>query len=593
VFEPNPPMGGPTGEAYVSTLNATGLSREETLARESIQNSSDAIADDQQKVTIHFRKKVLKGTKAVALLDALGLNSLRERRDHLGLAQGSIFDAAPGPGSELAVLYVEDFGTVGLTGEPHDPASNFYRLLLSLGDSAKSREEDGSGGSYGFGKAAYFLNSRIRTIFAYSAFKDATGDSLESRLFGCGFFNRHSWQDTSYTGRAWFGAYNRPTASYPVVDPIRNSHALDFAKTLGFKPRLTPEDQGTSIMIVDTDLAIQTLLDSIETWWWPKLIENQIDILILDEEKGEEHHPRPRSSRRADLKPFIDAYQVAVRSVEPIRPHQKLEEFNRLENLEAGSLGLVMLTPEQETIVSDHQKNCVALIRLPRMVIQYLPVSSTTPTIVGSFIGHADIEKYLKLSEPPAHNLWDPNAERLEIDRRIGARLVKSVLDRIKRKSREFQNSAIPPTPPRQNRLQRLERALGKYFMTKGHAGDKPDTGAAPIHLGYLVEPNATPAGDGSLEMKCRFEIKLKDDAPESLRLRVKMNCNILEDETHKGDDLPFEITVGGVDATPAPTDAHTLDFELSKSQKARFSIKSSPYDSALSVSFGQEVSQT
>jgi hypothetical protein len=583
-------MGGPTGEAYVSTLNATGLSREETLARESIQNSTDAIAPDAQKVTVRFRRKVLRGAEKRRILDAIKLQMISERREHLELAQGSILDA--GEKEELALLYVEDFGTVGLTGGPHDPGSNFYRLLLSLGDSAKSRGDEGTGGSYGFGKAAYFLNSRIRTIFAYSAFLDPDTKAFESRIFGCGFFNRHTWENKSYTGRAWFGLYDKPTDAYPIVDPVTGGAVGDYAVHLGFTPRLSEETQGTSILILDTDLAIQNLLESIETWWWPKLIEHQIDILILDEETGEEIHPRPRSSRRADLKPFIDSYQVAVGSVSPIKPHQTLEEFNRIEGLEGGSLGLVMLTPEQDSATDENLKNCIALIRQPRMVIQYLQVSSVTPTIAGSFIGAQDIERYLKLSEPPAHNLWDPNAERLDVDQRIGARLVKSALDRIKRKAREFQNSATPPTPPKQNRLQRLERALGKYFMTKGRTQEKPETGQAPIHLAYNTEPSARPTPDGKLEMYCRFEVRLKEDAPEALRLRVKMNCTIMEDETHKGDDLEFQATADGVDIVSDPQDPRVLDFEIDKTQKARFAVVSAAYDPELTVSFSQEVVQ-
>lgn len=585
-------MGGPTGEAYVSTLNATGLSREETLARESIQNSTDALAPEQEKVTVHFRRKVLRGAEVRNFLQELQLNSIAERRGHLELAQGSVFDITTRKNPELALLYVEDFGTVGLTGGPHDPASNFYRLLLSLGDSAKAREDDGSGGSYGFGKAAYFLNSRIRTIVAHSAFLNPETDTYESRIFGCGFFNRHSWQDKSYTGRAWFGSYSRPTEAYPVVDPINGKTARKYVEALGFSNRSATSDQGTSILIIDTDLGIQNLLESIETWWWPKLIENQLDIHVYDEDNEEIHHPRPRSTRRADLKPFIDAFQVAVGSVSPIKPHQKLEEFNRLESLEAGAMGLVMLTPEQDACVEDERKNCVALIRQPRMTIQYLPVSSVSPTIVGCFVGAQDIEKYLKLSEPPAHNLWDPNAERLDIDGRVGSRLVKSVLDRIRRKARDFQSSATPPAPPKQNRLQRLERALGKYFMTKGRTQDRPETGEAPIHLVYHTEPNAIPTEDGQLQMNCEFEVRLKDDAPEVLRLRVRMNCRILEDETHRGDDLPFTASATGVEAVPDPQDPRIMDFEISKSQKARFSVVSMAYDPDFSVSFGQEVFQ-
>lgn len=580
-------MGGPTGEAYVSTLNATGLSKEDTLARESIQNSSDSPASPESKVRVRFRRTVLQGQALRNFLSTLRLKSLHDRRKKLGLVDDTILDNYDDEDARLPLVYVEDFGTCGLLGEPHDPSSHFYRLLLSLGDSAKSRESHGSGGSYGFGKAAYFLNSRLHTIVAHSVFSDED-DALIERIFGCGFFQRHLVKDESFTGRAWFGIQRQKNSKNPIVDPVIGSDASEIAAALGFTLRSSRSDQGTSVMIVDANLDLDALLSGIETWWWPRLLEHDIDVSILDEVTEKESFPRPK--KRDDLKPFMDAYQVALGRVEPMRPHQKREDFYKSEHLSAGDLGLVMLTPEQESSLDETRRNSIALIRAPRMVISYYPVSSVSPPVVGSFVGHSDVEKFLKLSEPPAHNLWDHNADRLARDGGKGARHVKSITDRIRKKARDFQNSASPPAPPRPNRLQRLERALGRYFMTRDNRRTQEGPEETPVHLVFHTEPVAKPLDDGMLEMSCKFEIRLKEEGPEEMRLRLKVNCSILENEDHAGDALPMQIMVEGVDAEVNTEDSTVFDFTLSKTSKARIAIKSSSYDPNWSLRFRPEV---
>ena len=71
-------------------------------------------------------------------------------------------------------------------------SSNFYRLLLSLGDRSEVRLAQGvTGGSYGFGKSVYSSSSAIRTIFAYTRFQAGAGDEEITRVFGCGYFVSH------------------------------------------------------------------------------------------------------------------------------------------------------------------------------------------------------------------------------------------------------------------------------------------------------------------------------------------------------------------------------------------------------------------
>src|SRR5690606_8913878 len=157
----------------------------------------------------------------------------------------------------------------GLSGDPHDKNSNFYRLLLSLGDRTKARTARGTGGSYGFGKSVYSSSSAIQTIFAYTRFKDEGGRET-TRIFGCGYYASHERRGKNYSGRAWFGTKTRrDEQGGGVVDPLTGKSADALAGELGFDLR-GPGRLGTSILIVDADIDMESIKQGIEDWWWPR-----------------------------------------------------------------------------------------------------------------------------------------------------------------------------------------------------------------------------------------------------------------------------------------------------------------------------------
>lgn len=135
----------------------------------------------------------------------------------------------------------------------------------------------------------------------------------------------------------------------------------------------------------------------------------------------------------------------------------------------------------------ENRLDTVALIRGPLMVVDYHQnwrLSATAPRAVGCFIAADAIDNILKLSEPPAHDRWDPTASRLCLDGDQKPQIVEAVLARIKRAFRSFQNAAKPPAPPRPRRLARLERDLASWFGVgpKGRAAP-PHPSSAPISL--------------------------------------------------------------------------------------------------------------
>jgi len=138
----------------------------ESLVREAIQNSLDAVQDQDKPVHVDFRWKRL--TKA----NCPGLFSIREHliacidfwksqaaRDRFEPMIKFIDENAV---SGLFCLEISDSNTSGMEYKPNDRSSTFYSFVRSAGNSNKGITSPG--GSYGFGKAAYYNVSRINTV---------------------------------------------------------------------------------------------------------------------------------------------------------------------------------------------------------------------------------------------------------------------------------------------------------------------------------------------------------------------------------------------------------------------------------------------
>lgn len=296
-FQTTPPMGGATGEAFVNPLMGAGMKPAGVLAREAIQNSVDA-GLPEEKVRVTFRRNHVVGPEKREFVSALMLTrEFKEREGVLELQRDHCLSTLHDDSVPLELVFVDDYNTHGLFGDPHDSHSHFFRLLLALGDGSKSREGKSTGGSYGYGKSVYSSSSRIRTIVAYSVFANPhVFDGVRSRLMGCGYFASHELGARRYTGRAWFGV--RRAGEAEVVGPLEGSEADAMARRLGFEPR-SPSEPGTSILIVDCAVTTEDLRKSVEDWWWPRILDDELGLDVELFEDGERvSPPRPRSRAR-------------------------------------------------------------------------------------------------------------------------------------------------------------------------------------------------------------------------------------------------------------------------------------------------------
>jgi len=596
-FEPHSPMGGATGEAFTNTLQGSGMPTESVLAREVIQNSCDAwYSASDAKVKVVFRIKSLFGDEKRIFLDSLGIsNDFHPRKKSLGLYSHNCLSYIDDDHHPLRLLYVEDYQTVGLKGDPHNSDSNFHRLLLALGDGSKAHEKTGTGGSYGFGKSVYSSNSKIHTIVAHSAFEsDSAPGTFTTRLMGCAYFPSHEFNGKRFSGRAWLGREKNHQDGFKIVDPFEGEEAHLIADSLGFSPRKKEGSFGTTILLIDCSIEVDKLRSGIEDWWWPRLIEDNLDVEIW-EDGTRLPPPRPRS--RKDIQPFIEAFDLAVNKSQPLGKHQKTDKFNKVDGHALGAYGFQLLSTNGDADdVPEDRKNTIALIREPRMVVSYMQLGRDIPAAVGTFVADPDVDSFLRYSEPATHDKWDPDSSRLGHveNEELARNCVRSILERLKLRLRKFQTEAIPAKQKVEKRLNFLEKELGNLFRPPTR-GPKPptDIDVDPIEIKFFKSPSATQQGN-SLITTAGFSVRLRDDADEQeVKLKLKVNIPVLEDDGNvEGDELPLKLEAENVEVVPEPNSNGIVRFLLAKGVTAKFDVSSSEYDPTWSTKVTVEVSK-
>ncbi|MCY3540059.1 MAG: hypothetical protein OXH10_09440 [bacterium] len=300
------------------------------LAREAIQNSWDAAEDlrsDLRKSHVRAGRKGLpepppfevrflfheaQGRDKERLVFYLGLDELGNRldsgvsRQEVGLGESDHLNQLRNTNTGLTYLVIEEQASSGMYGPWRSDDSKMYQALLTLG---VTTGEQGKGGSFGYGKAGMIRGSAIKTLVAYTCFRERSNDpGVTRRLLGVTYWGRHKYRGSTYTGWARLG---KP--DYEGVRPLENEEADDLAKKLGLQVRSPNEtaELGTTFLLVEPTMQPDDLLKAVERSWWPALEEHGLQFSVsICTPSGENLFPQPRQD--AVLETFINAYEVAL-----------------------------------------------------------------------------------------------------------------------------------------------------------------------------------------------------------------------------------------------------------------------------------------
>lgn len=523
------------------------------LARETIQNSWDAARAhrkelrDEGKSTppfeIDFRFDRLEGPQRDGFVSELGLRDHAARigriepngdtRRNLGLGpEDFLSDLENESEGGLTTLAITEQGTTGMYGPWTGTASKMWLALVSLGMTEK---EFGAGGSFGYGKGGLIRGSRIRVVLAYTRFRErAEEPGVTRRFLGMTYWGLHTIDRVGHTGFAFLGNPRRDGESKYVM-PWVDDEADDAAGRFGIEPRGEGES-GTTFLLVDSGIGADELVHAIERNWWPVLetSDEEFEATVIDEH-GEEHVPRPR--RDPVLKTFIRGFELATVTQDNDRPEEFVRAFNQVdvggEKFHLGTVGLVAdeedwSYPRQNEI--DH-RSLVALVRGPRMVVEYWDAGQAPPFVRGTFIADDEVDDILRGTEPMAHDAWDESLGGT--DDEVGATVAKAIHSRIKSNVNRFRQSLKPPTPDqRELRLPDLERLMKGVF--EGSGSSKPPPPPPPdrtVAISMSQEPAVDPRNPQQIRLEARAQLHLTDIVTSpSEKVRVRIRYLFIED---------------------------------------------------------------
>ena len=176
------------------------------LAREIIQNSLDAVATPDGKVTVEFEAVKIPRDKfphADELLSAMQQCLGGSESNSNNPKEKVFFDNAVKAMSapDVLCLKISDFGTTGMRGDYRRQRGQWHSITKARGSSDK--RDDTAGGSFGIGKHASFAVSSLRTVFYGTRYENENGETIK-RAQGKSILMSHNTGSGDYTSGTGF-----------------------------------------------------------------------------------------------------------------------------------------------------------------------------------------------------------------------------------------------------------------------------------------------------------------------------------------------------------------------------------------------------
>lgn len=441
--EPYSATGGQAAEGVLNHLGRPNIEALEVLVREAVQNCWDAKQPDARGITVEIGRRTLSGTELedvrdLVLVDPPPKLALREALEN-----------------DLDLLYFADFGTEGLGGPTRadQPGSvrDFVDFVRNIG---QPPDKDLGGGSFGYGKAAFYIASNANTILIDTLCLNEHGD-LERRFLGCALGDNHTVDGRPYTGRHWWGRLKDG-----VPEPLIDADADAAAELLGLPARRGPDDLGTTVVIVapgvepeglsSRDDVMRFIGESLAWNFWPRMVDSpgaakrSMAFRLLDQ-GVRVRVPDPRTHDR--LKGFVEALDrlreepgpdddlLYDRSIECLRPAQRLGRLVIQRGIVAPIEEVGTAVPQGARLTADAVHH-VALMRNAELVVRYLP----GPVPITGRMGYSgvfkcaiDVDAAFRAAEPPTHDDWVFRA----VPKGHSRTFVKVALERIAGVSRD------------------------------------------------------------------------------------------------------------------------------------------------------------
>lgn len=425
--EPYQATGGLAAEGVINQLGRPDIEPLEVLVREAVQNCWDARRETSPTIRVDIGRIQLDDTTTSLVSEQV----LPDPPANLPLA------AELRPGAHI--LYFADFGTGGLAGPTRadrvdeDDVRDFVDFVRNIG---QPPDKDFGGGSFGYGKAAFYIASKARTILVDTLCD--TPDGPERRLIGAALGANYSEDGQTYTGRHWWGAMVDG-----VPEPLTGDQAARAAQLLGLPEREGRDGLGTTVAVIapggepdgDAERVMPFIADALLWNFWPKItstpggVQATIDFRLFDDGRRISL-PDPRTHDR--LRGFVDAMDCLRTEPDDEDPmvidhrvssQKPIQDLGRVVIQKGPASPLLMdervAMPQgmRATLGGLHH---VALMRNAELVVKYLSGPEATTGrygYCGVFRCSLDTDQAFRSAEPPTHDDWIPRAVPVRRDR--------------------------------------------------------------------------------------------------------------------------------------------------------------------------------
>lgn len=440
--EPFGPMGNLVAEGVWNQLGRPELDRLTLLIRESVQNAWDARTD--ARITYRLDGVSLRPEQVEAWQ-----SFFRDQPPNAAYrTHGSLDEEIVSVSSWLAtpaprLLVVSDRGTTGLDGPTRadrvedESKRNFVDFLRNVGQPPQRPQ---TGGTFGYGKAAFYIASEARTIVVYT--RCLREGRLESRLTAAALTHNFTENGARFTGRHWWGRIREG-----ALEPILGDEADALAKAMGL-PGFLGTERGTSIAITAPafdDDELKRLGAVCLRHLWPKLEapENARPPIALSLTVSGVPVDVPLPSKTPPYDAYWRAY-LALRRAEGSDGESKGVQAISYGHEVVGRVSFehaIMSGPkvnDDDALAHEVSPQHIALLRGPELVVKYLDarkgLGNEHVGFAGVFKAAPEADRHFARSEPPTHDDWQPGSVA---DKRARG-VVTQALKRIREAARAF-----------------------------------------------------------------------------------------------------------------------------------------------------------
>ena len=432
----------------------------DTFTREVIQNSLDATLGKPPRLALKFRLIRLRNKDLQQFQNIIQWSSLH---DHIKSAAAGAARQRIGHRLKQGLqqveqeqfldwLIVEESGTSGLAG-PETGEGSFAALCRNNFDS--QQKNTAAGGSFGLGKAALWIASRVSTVIFSSSVQNADipANKNNPRVFGRTELVWHQHGGGDYAGPGWFGQPDE------IQDQIHSAWSnFPWLREIGLdRPAGV---SGTSIGIVgfhDADSEItptpekllEKLAASAAKWYFPVMTDGRLSVSTeLYDSLAHLADRKPTKTTlvdpTADLAPWVATlqdlpnapYEAELRQPgETVVRHVKLKippsrDSASIETVHFAKLLVRKLPPESQV----QNGQTIGMLRGRGMIVQYRDPRSNllssssflaillAGTAAGNSREDAIAESFLRIAEPPAHDRWEGDGSDLMIHYKRGGK---------------------------------------------------------------------------------------------------------------------------------------------------------------------------